>query len=104
MRFKIKYQTRGKVESYIAMATSLVATLSMSLVDEFERLNILQIIEDEVFNLAKKSTKGIIANPTCEIDDITMSLSVCNTAGREVLLVYFERVFEKGQHRQVTKL
>ena len=104
MRYRIKYQTRGKVEPYIATSTSFIAELGSNLVDEYERYGLLQNISDEVQANAMLSDKGLTANPICEIDDITMSLSVLNTNGREVLLVYFERVFENGQYTQVKKL
>lgn len=92
MRYKIKYQTRGKVETYIAMSTSFIATMCSHLIEEHERYSVLQNISEEVLAQAELSTKGLTANPKCEIDDITMSLSVRNTIGKEVLIVYFERV------------
>lgn len=103
MRFRIKYQTRGKVEPYIAMSTSFIAALGSNLVDECDRYGLLQNISEEVQSNAMLSDKGLTANPICEIDDITMSLSVFNTNGREVLLAYFERVYENEQYRQVRK-
>lgn len=104
MRYRIKYQTRGNVEAYIAMTTSLIKALGTRLIDEHERYSILQNISDEVLENASMLNKGLTANPACEIDDIAMSLSIRNTNGREVLLVYFDRVFENGQYTQVKKL
>lgn len=92
MRYKIKYQTRGKVETYIAMSTSFIATMCSHLIEEHERYSVLQNISEEVLAQADLSAKGLTANPKCEIDDMTMSLSVRNTIGKEVLIVYFERV------------
>lgn len=104
MRYKIKYQTRGKVETYIAITTALIATLGSKLIAEYERYSILQNISDEVLENASMIDKGLSANPKCEIDDIAMTLSVYNTTGREVLLVYFEREYEKNEYRQMKRL
>lgn len=41
MRYKIKYQTRGKVESYIAIATSFIAELGGKLFEEYELCSIV---------------------------------------------------------------
>lgn len=97
MRYKIKYQVRGKVETYIAMTTSFIASLSKSAIEEYERESILLNICDVMQEYIDSTEKGLTANPKCEIDDITLSLYVYNTIGREVLLVYFERIFENGK-------
>lgn len=105
MRYKIKYQTRGKVESYIAMATSLIAELGGELFEEYELCSILQNVADEVMRQAELSSKGLTARPECELNDgATKTLQVYNTNGREVLLVWFERIYDKGQGPQVRKL
>lgn len=105
MRYKLKYQTRGKVETYIAMATSLISELSSSLFAEYELMNTLQNVADEVLLQARSSTKGLTANPDIEIHDgANKSLRVYNSLGREVLIVYFEGVYEKGEGPQVRKL
>lgn len=104
MRYKIKYQTRGKVESYIAIATSHIGLFTGSLYSEPELMPILQSISDNVQEIAT-TAKGLTAQPECEIDDVgTYSLIVRNTNGREVLMVWFERVYEKGQGPQWRKL
>lgn len=105
MRYKLKYQTRGKVETYIAMAASLISELSRSLFAEYELMSTLQNVADEVLLQARSSTKGLTANPDIEIHDgANKSLQVYNSLGREVLIVYFERVYEKGEGPQVRKL
>lgn len=105
MKYKLKYQTRGKVETYIAMTTSTISAMSSRLFEEYELLSILQNIADEVLSQAETSTKGLTAKPECEINDgASKSLQVYNTLGREVLIVYFERVYDKGQGPQVRKL
>lgn len=102
MRYKLKYQTRGKVETYIAMTTPLIAMLQGQLYAEPELDTILENISDEVHRQAKASTKGLTANPQCEIE--CRHLIVRNTHGREILSVWFDWVYEKGQGPQVRKL
>lgn len=105
MRYKLKYQTRGKVESYIATATSHIGLFMGSLYSEPELMPILQSISDNVQEMAATTAKGLTAQPECEIDDVgTYSLIVRNTNGREVLMVWFERVYDKGQAPQSRKL
>lgn len=104
MRYKLKYQTRGKVETYIALVTATISALADDLYSDHERLAILQNIADEVQTQASLSTKGLTAVPECEIegeDGPVPSLAVRNTLGRETLRVWFERI---GCHVQVTKL
>lgn len=101
MRYKIKYQTRGKVESYIAMSTSYIASLN-GLYEEYQLESILQGIADYVEEMANAETKGLIAKPQYEIEH--NDLSVRNTTGREVLTVWFERVYENGYGGQVKRL
>lgn len=102
MRYKLKYQTRGKVETYIAMVTSLIAELQSQLYDHAQLDTILGNIADEVQTQATTSTKGLTARPECEIAN--NHLSVRNTLGREVLAVWFERIYDKGQAPQCRKL
>lgn len=102
MRYKLKYQTRGKVETYIAMTTSIIAAMQDQLYNDFELDSILENISEEVQNQAKESTKGLTANPVCEKEG--RYLTVRNTNGREILLVWFDWVYDKGQHPQVRKL
>ena len=102
MRYKLKYQTRGKVETYIAITTSIIAAMQDHLYNDFELNSILENISEEVQNQAKESTKGLAANPVCEIEG--RYLTVRNTNGREILLVWFDWVYDKGQHPQVRKL
>lgn len=105
MRYKIKYQTRGKVESYIAVATSFITELGGTLFQEHELYSILQNVADEVMRQAEQSSKGLTARPKCELDDgANKTLQIYNTNGREVLLVWFERIYDKGQCPQVRKL
>lgn len=105
MRYKIKYQTRGKVESYIAIATSFIAELGGKLFEEYELCSILQNVADEVMRQAELSQKGLTARPECELNDgANKALQVYNTNGREILLVWFERIYDKGQGPQVRKL
>lgn len=105
MRYKLKYQTRGKVESYIAMATAQIEWFVGSLYSAAEQMSILQSISDEVMEMAKTTTKGLTAQPKCEIEgSIDKTLIVRNTNGREVLMVWFERVNEKGEGPQCRKL
>ena len=92
MRYKLKYQTRGKVETYIALATSTISALADELYSERERVPILQNIADEVLEQAATVKKGLTARPKCEIEGEAMpELIVRNTIGREILTVYFER-------------
>lgn len=102
MRYKLKYQTRGKVETYIVMTTSLIAAFQSQLYDYAQLDTILGNIADEVQAQAKASTKGLTATPECEIAN--NHLSVRNTLGREVLAVWFERIYDKGQAPQCRKL
>lgn len=54
---------------------------------------------------AELSAKGLTARPECELNDgANKALQVYNTNGREVLLVWFERIYDKGQGPQVRKL
>lgn len=101
MRYKIKYQTRGKVESYIAAVTSLVASLN-GFFEEHELESTLQNIADYVEEMAATTAKGITAKPQCEIEH--NDLSVRNTLGREILTVWFERVYDNGWGGQVKRL
>lgn len=102
MRYKLKYQTRGKVETYIAMATATISVLAEELYSEHERVTILQNIADEVLAQAATTKKGLTAVPECEIEgEATPELAVRNTLGREVLRVWFDWV---GNVSQVTKL
>lgn len=102
MKYKLKYQTRGKVETYIAMATATISVLAEELYSEHERLSILQNIADEVLAQAATTKKGLTAVPECEIEgEATPELVVRNTLGREVLRVWFDWVGNVGQ---VTKL
>lgn len=102
MRYKLKYQTRGKVETYIAMATATISVLAEELYSEHDRLTILQNIADEVLAQAATTKKGLTARPECEIEgEATPELVVRNTLGREVLRVWFDWVGNVGQ---VTKL
>jgi len=91
MKYKLKYQTRGKVETYIAMTTSIIAAMQDYLYNDFELNSILENISEEVQNQAKASTKGLAANPVCEIEG--RHLTVRNTNGREILLVWFDWVY-----------
>lgn len=102
MKYKLKYQTRGKVETYIAITTSIIASMQDQLYNDFELNSILESISEDVQNQAKASTKGLAANPVCEIEG--RYLTVRNTNGREILLVWFDWVYDKGQHPQVRKL
>lgn len=105
MKYKLKYQTRGKVESYIATATFYIEAFLDGLYSEPELMPILQSISDNVQEMAATTAKGLTAQPECEIDDVgTYSLIVRNTNGREVLSVWFERVYDKGQAPQSRKL
>lgn len=102
MRYRLKYQTRGKVESYIALTTSYIASLANTLYAENELDGLLLNISDELTSIVESSEKGLTANPSCEIEN--NALSVRNTAGREILLVYFDRVYESGTGPQVKRL
>lgn len=96
MKYRLKYQTRGKVESYIATATSFISELGTQLFEEHELLSILENVTSEVLELAQTTAKGLTANPQCDIDDGAIkSLIVYNTSGREVLSVWFDRVYDK---------
>lgn len=104
MRYRLKYQTRGRVESYIATATSFISTFN-GMYDTYELVGILQNIADEIEDLAKNTEKGLTAKPEFEIvSSGTTSLQVYNTQGREVLMVYFERVYDKGEGPQIKRL
>lgn len=93
MHYKLKYQTRGKVETYIAMATATISVLAEELYSEHERVTILQNIADEVLTQASTTKKGLTAVPECEIEgEATPVLVVRNTLGREILTVYFESI------------
>lgn len=103
MRYKLKYQTRGKVETYIAMATATISVLAEELYADHERLSILQNIADEVMAQAESSKKGLTAAPECEIEgEANPALIVRNTLGREVLMVYFDRIYENNERPQIT--
>lgn len=105
MKYKIKYQTRGRIESYIAMTTSFISELASKTFAEHELLSILQNVAEEVMRQAELSTKGLTAVPECEINDgANKSLQVYNTNGREVLIVYFDRIYDKGEGPQVKRL
>jgi len=102
MKYRLRYQTRGKVETYIAMATATISVLAEELYSEHERVAILQNIADEVLAQAATTKKGLTAVPECEIEgEATPELVVRNTLGREVLRVWFDWVGNVGQ---VTKL
>ena len=93
MKYKIKYQTRGSIESYIAMTTSFISELAGGTFAEHELLSVLQNIAEEVMYQADLSTKGLTAIPKWEINNgANKSLQVYNTNGREVLIVYFDRI------------
>lgn len=103
MRYKLKYQTRGKVETYIAMATATISVLAEELYSAHERLSILQNIADEVMAQTESSKKGLTAVPECEIEgEANPTLIVRNTLGREVLMVYFDWIYEKNERPQIT--
>lgn len=96
MKYKIKYQTRGRIESYIAITTSFISELAGETFAEHELLSILENVAEEVMRQAELSTKGLVANPKCEINDgANKALQVYNTNGREVLIVYFDRINDK---------
>lgn len=98
MRYKLKYQTRGKVETYIAMATATISILAEELYSEHERVAILQNIADEVLEQAATTKKGLTAVPECEIEgESTPELVVRNTCGREILRVWFDHVENVSQ-------
>ena len=95
MKYRLRYQTRGKVETYIAMATATISVLADELYSENERVTILQNIADEVLEQAATTKKGLTARPKCEIyGESAPELTVYNTNGIEILTVYFERVHE----------
>ena len=103
MRYKLKYQTRGKVETYIAMATATISVLAEKLYADHERLSILQNIADEVMAQAESNKKGLTAAPECEIEgESNPALIVRNTLGREVLMVYFDWIYENNERPQIT--
>lgn len=105
MRYKIKYQTRGRIESYIAMTASFISELASETFAEHELLSILQNVAEEVMCQADLSTKGLTAIPKWKINDgADKSLQVYNTNGREVLIVYFDRIYDKGEGPQVKRL
>lgn len=105
MKYKIKYQTRGSIESYIAMTTSFISELAGETFAEHELLSVLQNIAEEVMCQADLSTKGLTAIPKWEINNgANKSLQVYNTNGREVLIVYFDRIYDKGEGPQVKRL
>lgn len=98
MRYKLKYQTRGKVETYIAMATAIISVLAEELYSAHERVSILQNIANEVLEQAATTKKGLTAVPECEIEgEATPELVVRNTLGREILRVWFEHVENVSQ-------
>lgn len=92
MKYRIKYQTRGKVESYIAAATPYIVALTQ-LFEEWELDSVLDGIGGHVLELAEEMKKGATAVPKYEVEN--RHLHVYNTNGREVLLVWFERVYDK---------
>lgn len=103
MKYKLKYQTRGKVETYIAMATATISALAEELYADHERLSVLQNIAEEVMAQAESSKKGLMAVPECEIEgEANPALIVRNTLGREVLMVYFDRIYENNERPQIT--
>lgn len=54
---------------------------------------------------ADLSTKGLGAIPKWKITDgADKLLQVYNTNGREVLIVYFDRIYDKGEDPQVKRL
>lgn len=97
MRYKIKYKTRGHIESYIAMTTSFISELAGGRTfAEHELLSVLQNVAEEVMCQADLSTKGLSAAPKWKISDgADKTLRVYNTNGREVLIVYFDRINDK---------
>lgn len=103
MKYKLKYQTRGTVETYIAMATATISALAEEHYSAHERLGILQNIADEVMTQAESSKKGLTAVPECEIEgEANPTLIVRNTLGREVLMVYFDWIYENNERPQIT--
>lgn len=91
--YKLKYKTRGHIESYIAMTTSFISSLAWGTFEEYELLDILQNVAEEVMCQADLSSKGLSAIPKWKITDgADKSLQVYNTNGREVLIVYFDRI------------
>lgn len=102
MRYKLKYETRGKVEAYIAMATSMISLMAEDLYDDYERRTILQAVADEVLTQAARSKKGLTAVPECEIEgEVNPYLIVRNTNGRMILTCYFERIYENNERPQI---
>ena len=94
MKYKIKYRTKGKVETYIALATSQISMMSDEIFEAHELVNVLQGVANDVMECADRVTKGRTASPKFEIDEgADKSLSVYNTLGREVLSVWFERIY-----------
>ena len=93
MKYRLKYQTRGRVETYIAMTTATISVMAEELYDEHQLESILQSIAEEVQMQAYLTRKGLTADPSCEIEgtEVNPALIVRNTQGREVLTVYFER-------------
>ena len=103
MKYRLKYQARGKVETYIAMVTATISALAEELYADHERLSILQNISDEVMAQAESVKKGLAAAPECEIEgDANPTLIVRNTLGREVLMVYFDWIYENNERPQIT--
>lgn len=62
MRYKLKYQTRGKVETYIAMTTSVIAMMQDQLYAESElNTSIATELVDALYNLLiKLKEEGVI--------------------------------------------
>lgn len=104
MMYKLKYKTRGHIESYIAMTTSFISELAGETFAEHELLSVLQNVTEEVMCQADLSSKGLSATPKWKISDgADKLLQVYNTNGREVLIVYFDRINDKcrGDYEQL---
>ena len=88
------------------MATALIVTLQSQLYSHAEQYGILDNIRSEVEDQAQNYAKGLSANPEFEFHDSGDAKALCvyNTCGREVLIVYFERVYDKGEGGQVKRL
>ena len=105
MKYKIKYEIKGNLETYIAMATPLIALLQGKLYDAAELHTVLQAIVEEVKIMAEHVRKGGKANPAFEIEgDHEPTLQVMNTTGRVILVAYFERIYDKGQKPEMRRL
>lgn len=105
MKYKLKYQTRGKIESWIADATFYIEAFLDDLYSEPELMPTLQRLSYTVEEWAAKTAKGRTNQFEFEKNDVgTYSLIVRNTNGQEVLSVWFERVYDKGQAPQSRKL